>query len=876
MSEEDDQPFDQHQQQQQQQPPSLAVSGSSETETEQHAYNDEHQNRPKSNSVDSADFSLDLGLESGDDMDDDDLKMAKEMAVLITQNPGLTPDQIRELMEKQQTKRKKKRSTIKKVGHKVKAGGKKVLKSVGLKSSSSGTSPKQRVHEEPASGGTTTAPRLGEWLETSERSSRFGGSEDDQEEPSRTSFAAVQPSPIHQRVRMTGIVWKRRSGLGKYSVSAAWERRRIKLQGSKLEYYRSGQDNDAHPQEEEEEAGWLESAFTTVATGTTTSKNSVARGVVDLVKENASVGASFGHSGSPTPFALSIKVLNQTKWKLCFDTHGELMQWLAAMTDAIVQGSVDVYNAHILQANDPTLTEPMLGQGQLSEPPLIARSGQKMASGHRLWVTGHYNVKSEDFPEATLEEARELQDSDEDEGDDDATTTSPRTSGGVQKKTPKTVKRSASSNMEFTVDPQSGKDVWTIPQDGLWQVIIVLNLTVVISRASSTTNESFWYLIVFTNLLLRLFLTKEKVGGTVSMGTNGQIITPEMARRLSHDTGMSVQPTHLRHTSSTVQPETPEIPQPSAKKPSAGQTTMRIANPTDLPVSSEGHVFAGWRLADPAIMAIRSHGYKATKKKVPSPGNLYQCAKVDIFEARSRYPDMASRVNLPQVSFANDPTPKTWNAPDTFVVSIAIPTDPPKLYSSSENGGGYTVTMYFTMTQETRDILKRVTADGYNPSSERTEDVQKSKVNAVRLFEEWCRRAPTDDSWMARFKVVPNAQNLKEIGLPSWISKYNGKPFLIKRPGQTGFLFRHPETSTFEFDISLHPFPYLAKQGICYMKESYFKKVLVTFGFLIEGRADDELPECLIGLMQLCYPDPVHAVQGEDFLAGNTIVSFKE
>ena len=71
-----------------------------------------------------------------------------------------------------------------------------------------------------------------------------------------------------------------------------------------------------------------------------------------------------------------------------------------------------------------------------------------------------------------------------------------------------------------------------------------------------------------------------------------------------------------------------------------------------------------------------------------------------------------------------------------------------------------------------------------------------------------------------------------------------------------------------EFDVSLHPFPYLAKQGICFMKDTYFKKVLLSLGFVIEGRSDDELPECLLGLMTLCYPDPVHAIQAEDFFAG--------
>jgi len=174
-------------------------------------------------------------------------------------------------------------------------------------------------------------------------------------------------------------------------------------------------------------------------------------------------------------------------------------------------------------------------------------------------------------------------------------------------------------------------------------------------------------------------------------------------------------------------------------------------------------------------------------------------------------------------------------------VSIALPTDPPKFGKSSSDGGGYTVTMYFRMHQDTREILRRVTADDYDDSTENVDDPQKSKVNAVRLMEEWCRRAPTDPAYQARFKVVPNAHNLKEIGMPSWISKYNGKPFLVKRAGETGFLYSHPEISCMEFDVSLHPFPYLAKQGICYMKDSFFKKILVSFGFCIEGRTDDEV-----------------------------------
>ena len=392
----------------------------------------------------------------------------------------------------------------------------------------------------------------------------------------------------------------------------------------------------------------------------------------------------------------------------------------------------------------------------------------------------------------------------------------------------------------------------------VFAIVAIVNVALVFSRLSSTTTEGFWYIVTFANLGLWLSLSKEhrkKVPAAAVMPSVDTVRSPLKVRK------------------GKVVPVEAEKEVPSFK-PVAGTTTVKIKETTDTP-SVGDQIFGGWRTPDGENLAVRSHGYLLTKEKVPSPGELYECVNVDIFESPQRYPDMAKRVTLPQVKFLGDDAgPKTWHSPDIFIVSVALPTDSPKMRSSND-GGGYTITMYFKMRQETRDILRRVTAENYDPLTEpEPEDMQKSKVNAVKLFEAWCHRAPTDPAFQSRFKLVPNAQNLKEIGMPSWISKYNGKPVLIKRPGQTGFLFSHPELSCVEFDISLHPFPYLAKQAICYMKNEFFKKVVVTFGFVIEGRADDELPECLIGLMQLCYPDPIYAIQAADFFSGKSPRSF--
>ena len=62
------------------------------------------------------------------------------------------------------------------------------------------------------------------------------------------------------------------------------------------------------------------------------------------------------------------------------------------------------------------------------------------------------------------------------------------------------------------------------------------------------------------------------------------------------------------------------------------------------------------------------------------------------------------------------------------------------------------------------------------------------------------------------------------------------------------------------------------KQAITYLKEQYFKHLLINFAFLIEGRNESELPEYLLGdVMILCYADPNCVIPDIDFFAGNFV-----
>ena len=681
-----------------------------------------------------------------------------------------------------------------------------------------------------------------------------------------TSTSMEPGTPTNNVIRLTALAWKRRGGMGKYSTTGAWERRRIELRGHRLLYYKKMSD-DADEEEdnstgaalnvaptisEDNNEGvvvarrstWFEQAFTSATTGSEADVT-MPRGELNLVKEKAIVAATLGHTGAPSPFAISIKCWGETKWKLCFDHHKDQMEWLAALTDVTVGASVDSYNARLLEAVDPShINDSAIFPTSVSSPP---------ETHHRLWQMEYYTISNErSVTDASLEDAIGPSDIMEE----------------LEAEEMKAAELDASQEGSTAVS-ESSSSMFTgasiVPQQNFWMVGAVVNLALGAARASSTSLEGFWYIVALTNLGLYLCTveeTKTEILRTVPVATlNGGRTNARSAKSFRRPS-----------TARTAKAVAKEEPKPGFK-PIAGTTSVKLQNPTDPPANAKGELFAGWRCPSAEILNVRGLGYSTQKKKQPSPGELYDCVQVEVFESPHRYPDMAPRVELPKLDFKDD-GPKTWRTPDIFVISIALPTDPPKFGRSSSDGGGYTVTLYLAMRPETREILKRVTADGYDPSQENPDNPSKSKVNAVRLLEEWCRRAPSDPSWFSRFKVVPNAHNLKEIGMPGWISSYNGKPFLIKRPGVTGFIHQHPELSCLEFDISLHPFPYLAKQGICFMKDSYFKKVLVTFGFVIEGKTDDELPECILGCMQLCYPDPIHAIQASDFFAGTAPRSF--
>mmetsp|Transcript_20637 Transcript_20637/g.30979 ORF Transcript_20637/g.30979 Transcript_20637/m.30979 type:complete len:184 (+) Transcript_20637:44-595(+) len=183
------------------------------------------------------------------------------------------------------------------------------------------------------------------------------------------------------------------------------------------------------------------------------------------------------------------------------------------------------------------------------------------------------------------------------------------------------------------------------------------------------------------------------------------------------------------------------------------------------------------------------------------------------------------------------------------------------------------------MREETRKVLQIISNSELSADEERNklkeifpDPRDRQRINGVKLWEKWCHCAPTDQEMQKRLKFIPRGENLKEIGVPSWICKYNGKPMLIKRPGVTNFVYSHQDESMMEIDINLHPLPFMFRQAMTYLKEHYFSRMLMTFGFVIEGREDEELPEVLLGdPLQLPYVNTDNVVKSGDVFSRPSI-----
>ena len=629
------------------------------------------------------------------------------------------------------------------------------------------------------------------------------------------------------------------------------------------------------------------------------------RGSIDLIKENASVAAlsgadsmsasnyaymGGGSSASPTPFGICILVKNESKWKICFDTQKEQMKWLSALTQVVIQNNVDFYNEELTKSRRGVSSSSIElqevgatcdGIGAVERVTSFAMSEDTFRSppggqDNELWKTDTgYSI--DNMVNGVGSDSGQEQENKDDNSVTGTDADGIKATSSARGIDIRTVEMAPESPISFLFDlinqGATTGPAFSLTGNNLCLASFVYNVTMYVVYAV----ESKWvfrFLMIFSNFFFWLLVSDSSADSKVESKQLKSMLLNSIEKYFF---GNNVQkkaslPKGGIEKDSEKKERSIDLPKiiNDGVKPYAGSTTVCSENvPDDGMVN--GNRFISWDVLSPDHVQVRSHGYLKSKKKIPSPPSLYEVIGCDLLRSDMRPAEIAAKVELPKMDLT-DGAERTWKSPDVFVVSLAVPTEEPSFSRPENDGVGISLIVYYKMKEETREILRNITApeyDGGLNNEINDTDIQRSTVNAVKLWEKWCIESPTDEKMQARFKFIPNVHNTKDLGLPSYISKYCGKPVLIKRANVTGFLSSHPEVNAMEFGISLHPFPYLAKKAMAYLKTSILPHALVSLSYVIEGRSDDELPEVLIGdAMKINYPDPDNAVESVDFFAG--------
>ena len=156
-----------------------------------------------------------------------------------------------------------------------------------------------------------------------------------------TLLSSSEGVRVEKNIRLEGVVWKRKPGFGKLSdtvgVGRSWERRHLVLHTST---------------EKDDDEG---SKFRLCYYAIEDKGSMMPRGTMYLNPERVSISTTHLTEMipmQPTPYSLSVKISDGTKWKLCFENRKSQMAWLVVLAGVLVDSTVSAYNMHTLSIQE--------------------------------------------------------------------------------------------------------------------------------------------------------------------------------------------------------------------------------------------------------------------------------------------------------------------------------------------------------------------------------------------------------------------------------------------------------------------------------------------------------------------------------------------
>lgn len=603
-------------------------------------------------------------------------------------------------------------------------------------------------------------------------------------------------SDIGHDVDVSGHLFKRRGGFGKHMPNN-WQQRYFTLKDGVMCYY--DVDDEEHK----------------------------VRGKLDMKSVVCDFHLGANPENAPTLFTMQISPQSPEveKWKLCAETKDELQKWSTwiekyaentskrrSNSNASEPDGTETYNDSILLKSvaQEILSSPDAGKSASMTnitSPLKASSTPKISSTSNR-VKG--NAASTTVVSNSL-------------GSGDSNFNSVMAQPGQRVKPKKSLKLKTAAFSD---------ELETL------MVIIILNACAFIIIRSSYLVVAIFYVLVLNFVVVKtLFLRSGRVKAALAqqaqIAKDAAIDAPQTLSRTSSTAAVqkALFPDALSTVSESSGAGGPQnsssaldVLPAHAEKPGIGTTVVQVFA---LPPNVPDHT---WCKCDYRQFNVRvGPEYTRFKKKAASGPPLYEAVAVDAFCTKLRMDNVQMKMSLPDIPGGGSGHP---HVPELMIVQIQFPSEPPPLFGSVEDGPGWAIVMTYRLSKETKEHLKNLA----------------TAPPAVKLFAKWCEKAPTDPAWRGRFKVINSCSNLEELGVPQFIVSYNAKPVLIRK---TGTLFRGKDS--LEMDIHVHKFAAVAKRSI-HLLSSKCGQMYMQIGFVIEGREDNELPECLFACVGVNRP----------------------
>mmetsp|Transcript_6587 Transcript_6587/g.12131 ORF Transcript_6587/g.12131 Transcript_6587/m.12131 type:complete len:433 (+) Transcript_6587:190-1488(+) len=261
-----------------------------------------------------------------------------------------------------------------------------------------------------------------------------------------------------------------------------------------------------------------------------------------------------------------------------------------------------------------------------------------------------------------------------------------------------------------------------------------------------------------------------------------------------------------------------------------------------------------------AFMVRTGPDYVKKKMKKPSAPPFYECVAVDTFASPKKISNIG-RFFYPKSTKSNknketaeiksnggenqdvneDVEEEVFGVPENFILQLQLPDYTPSAWGQAPGDGvGYSLVFHYKLTSTAEKQLRE------------------GKLPAAKLlsrFVDACRMCggpqKNEHPLYLRPKVIMRLLNHEEIGLGFMHRKicenYNAKPFL-SRPEHTFHMAE--DNSYLEIDVDVHLFGYLQRKTAFSFRDK-FCKAIIDIGIVIEGQANNELPEKMLAACQI-------------------------